>query len=78
MQPGVLAELRLLASADLDSHILRPSCWPVTDGWLTVCAAMISCLLPAACECAWQSNAQHHWNSRTASDTLCSRPVHPP
>jgi hypothetical protein len=73
MQPGVLAELRLLASADLDSHILLTVVL-AGDGRLVDrlrCDDLLP--LPAACECAWQSNVQHHWNSRTASAAALAR-----
>jgi hypothetical protein len=57
IQSAVLAELRLLASADLDSHILLTIVLAGEEGSPSVCAPMTSCLSPAACGCAWRSNA---------------------
>jgi type II secretory pathway predicted ATPase ExeA len=78
MQPGVLAELRLLASADLDSQILLTIVLAGDGRRPNVCEPMTSCHLPAVCECACRSNAHRHRNFRTACAMLCSRLVRPP
>jgi general secretion pathway protein A len=80
MQSSVLAELRLLASADLDSQILLTVVL-AGDGRLAdrLCADEF---LPLASRmrvgCAWRSNARRHRSCKTACAMLCARPVPPP
>jgi general secretion pathway protein A len=71
MQSAVLAELRLLTSADLDSNILL-------TGSPSACAPRNSSRSPAACGCACRSNAQHPRSCRPASAMPCGRPAPPP
>ena len=78
MQTSVLAELRLLASADLDSNILLTVVLPVTDGSPTGCGPTSSCRSPAACGCACRSSVRRHTTSRTACAMPSSRPARPP
>jgi len=75
MQPAVLAELRLLASADLDSQILLTVCSPATAASPSGCAPMSAFPSAAACECVWRSNAQPRRTSRIACGTPFIRPA---
>ena len=78
MQTAVLAELRLLASTDLDSNILLTVVSPAMDGSPSACAPMNSSRSPAVCGCACRSNAHRPRTCKPASATPCGRPAPPP
>ena len=75
MLPAVLAELRLLSSAELDCHILLTVVLAGDGRLVERLRSEDSSRSPAACVCGWRSNVQRHRNSSTACGTHYSRPA---
>ena len=75
MLPAVLAELRLLSSARLDSHILLTSCSPAMVGCWSACAPRNSPRSAAACGCAWRWSAPRRTSCRSCCCMACRRPA---
>ena len=75
MLPAVLSELRLLASARLDSHILLTVVLAGDSAWSSACDPTSSSRSAAACGCAWRSSALRPRSLRTVSDRRCTRPA---